>query len=105
MRDAGSTDVKLRRKRRRREEERQIETVACELKVWRDEGTNEIVIAPPLIASAAGSGGRIFLSARHARHLANSLLLFAAETELNPTFTATASHNQVAHDGYGDEST
>lgn len=49
MRDAGSTNVKRRRKRRRREEEQQIETVACELKVWRDEGTNEIVIAPPLV--------------------------------------------------------
>ncbi len=67
MRDASSTDVKLRRNWRRREEERRrLKRSDANLKVWRDEGTNEIVIAPPLFASAAGSR-RAYLSLGEAR--------------------------------------
>jgi hypothetical protein len=51
------------------------------MRVWRDQETDEIVIEPSVFALAKKSGGRITLSARDARHLANSLLLFAEETE------------------------
>ena len=98
MPDGSSTDVKRRRGRRRREETPQIETIGGELRVWRDEGTNEIVIEPPVFAPAKKCEGLITLSARDARHLANSLLLFAAETESSPTFTAATSPIQVAQD-------
>ena len=98
MQDASSTDVKRRRGRRRRKETPWIETVGGELRVWRDQGTNEIVIEPPVFAPAKKCGGLITLSARDARHLANSLLLFAAETESSPTFTAATSPIQVAQD-------
>jgi hypothetical protein len=92
MHDASSTD-KRRGGRRRREETRPIETVGGELRVWRDQGTNEIAIEPPAFAPAEKCG-LITLSARHARHLANSLLLFTAETEPSPPVTATGSHSQ-----------
>ena len=98
MPDASSTDAKQRRGRRRREETPQIETVGGELRVWRDPGTNEIIIEPPVFAPAKKCERSIYLSARHARHLANSLLLFAAEAESSPTFTAATSAIQVAQD-------
>ncbi len=98
MQDASLTDVKRRRIRKRREETPQIETVGGNLKVWRDLRTNEIVIEPPAFAQAKKRCGLISLSARHARHLASSLLLFAAETESSPAFTATSSHIRVAQD-------
>lgn len=75
-----------------------IETIGGELRVWRDQGTNEIVLEPPVFATAKKCDGFISLSARDARHLANSLLLFAAETESNPTFTAVTSPIQVVQD-------
>jgi hypothetical protein len=86
MQDASSTEVNRRRGRRRRKETPQIETIGGELRVWRDQGRNEIVIEPPVVAPAKKRGEFITLSARDARHLANSLLLFAAETESGPTF-------------------
>lgn len=89
MPDASLTDVKRRRGRRRREETPRIETVGGELRVWRDQGTDEIVIEPSVVAPATKGGGLISLSARHARHLAHSLLLFAAEAESSLTFTAS----------------
>jgi hypothetical protein len=95
MPDGSSTDGKRRRGRRRREETPQIETVGGELRVWRDQGTNEIVIEPPVFAPAKKCEGLITLSVRDARHLANSLLLFAAETESSPTFTAATSAIQI----------
>jgi hypothetical protein len=81
MQDADSTDAGLRTVRIPRKEKPEIETVAGELKVWRDRDTDEIVIEPSALALAKKPGGRIALSARNARHLANSLLLFAEETE------------------------
>ena len=95
MQDANSTDVQHRSGRRGYEESTLIETVAGKLKVWRDRETNEIVIEPSVLALAKKYGARIFLSARHARHLANSLLLFAEETELNPTSNTATPHIQV----------
>jgi hypothetical protein len=92
MPDDSSTDGK---RRRGREETPWIETIAGKLRVWRDRGTNEIVIEPPVLAPAKNSGGLITLSARDARHLANSLLLFAAETESNGTFAAVTSPIQA----------
>jgi hypothetical protein len=100
MQDASSTDVK-RRRRRRHHEETPIETVGGELRVWRDRGTNAIVIEPPVFAPKKRL---ISLSARHARHLASSLLLFAAEMESSPAFTAATSPDQVTEDAEGDES-
>jgi hypothetical protein len=91
MPDGSSTDVKRRRGQRRREKTPWIETIGGELRVWRDNGTNEIVIEPPVFAPAKKCEGLITLSVRDARHLANSLLLFAAETESSPTFTAETS--------------
>lgn len=70
------------------------------MRVWRDLGTNEIVIEPPVLAPEKRL---ISLSARHARHLASSLLLFAAETESIPAFTAATSPIRVAQDA--DQST
>jgi hypothetical protein len=81
MQDASSTDVKRRRGQRLLEKTPWVETIGGELRVWRDQGTNEIVIEPSVVAPAKECGGLITLSARDARHLANSLLLFAAETE------------------------
>src|ERR1700693_4076779 len=95
MPDGSSTDVKRRRGQRRREKTPWIETIGGELRVWRDQGKNEIVLEPPVNAPAKECGGLITLSARDARHLANSLLLFAAETESSPTFTAATSPIQV----------
>jgi hypothetical protein len=95
MQDGSSTDVKRRRRRRHHKETPPIETVGSELRVWRDQGTNAIIIEPPVVAS----GKRLIsLSARHARHLASSLLLFAAETESSPTFTAATFPIRVAQD-------
>jgi hypothetical protein len=85
MQAASSIAVKRRRGRRRREEPSPIETVGGELRVWRDRGTNKIVIESPAITPKRKL---IALSARHARHLASSLLLFAAETESSPAYTA-----------------
>ena len=104
MQDASSTDEKRRRGRGCREETPWIETVGGQLRVWRDQGTNEIVIEPQVFAPEKKSGGLISLSARHARHLANSLLLFAGETESSPTFTAETPPIQVAQDTEGDQS-
>lgn len=92
MQDASSSNGKRRRIRKRREKTPQTETVGGKLRVWRNQGTNEIVIEPPVLALEERL---ISLSARHARHLASSLLLFAAETELSPTFTAAKSGHQV----------
>ena len=96
MQDPNSTEVKRRRGRRRREATPWIETVGGKLRVWRDEGTNKIVIEPPIIASAKMCGELITLSAKHARHLASSLLLFAGETE--SSLTAETTPSQVAQD-------
>jgi hypothetical protein len=98
MPDGSSTDVKRRRGRRRREETPEIETVGGELRVWRDQVTNEIVIEPPVFAPAKKCKGLITLSVRDARHLPNSLLLFAAETESSSTFTAATPPIQAAQD-------
>ena len=95
MRNASSTDVKRRRRGRHHKETPPIETVGGELRVWRDRGTNEIVIEPPVLAPKKRL---ISLSARHARHLASSLLLFAAETESSLAFTAATSPIRVALD-------
>jgi len=93
------------RGRRHLEETPEIETVAGELRVWRDQDTDEIVIEPSVFALSKKCGGLIFLSARHARHLANSLLLFAKETEASPTFTAVKKFpSQVAPEERGDQS-
>ena len=81
MQDGNSADVKLRRGRKRHKRTPEIETVAGGLRVWRDQDTDEIVIEPSALALAKRSGGCIALSVRDARHLANSLLLFAEETE------------------------
>jgi hypothetical protein len=91
MQDSSSTEMNPRRSRRRRGPTPWVETVGGELRVWRNRGTNEIVIEPLIFAPAEKYGGPITLSARDARHLANSLLLFAAETELSPEL------NQVAY--------
>jgi hypothetical protein len=91
MPDGSSTDVKRRRGQRRLEKTPWVETIGGEVRVWRDQGTNAIVIEPPVVAPAKERGGLITLSVRDARHLANSLLLFAAETESSPTFTAATS--------------
>src|SRR5580700_4723734 len=99
MQDASSTDVK-RRRRRRHHEESSIEIVGGELRVWRDQATNAIVIEPPV---SAPKKRLISLSAKHARHLASSLLLFAAETESSLTFTTTKSRDKVAEVVAGDE--
>ena len=98
MPDNSSTDLKRGRGQRRLEKKPWIETIAGELRVWRDQGTNEIVIEPPVLAPAKKSGDLITLSARDARHLANSLLLFAAETESSATFTAATSSLQAGQD-------
>lgn len=92
------------RGRRHHEETPRIETVGGKLRVWRVQGTNEIVIEPSVFAPTKKRGGLIYLSARHARHLANSLLLFAEETESSPTFTAARSSIRVARDAKGDQS-
>ena len=81
MQDAKPTEIRIRRVRSHREETREIEVVAGELKVWRDREADQIVIEPSAFALAKKPGGRITLSARDARHLANSLLLFAEEIE------------------------
>jgi hypothetical protein len=81
MQDANSKDITPRTVRIHRNEKPEIEIVAGKLKVWRDRATDEIVIEPSALALAKKPGGRITLSARDARHLANSLLLFAEETE------------------------
>ena len=98
MPDGSSTYAKRGRGQRRREKTPWIETIGGELRVWRDQGTNEIVIEPPALAAARKSGGLISLSVRDARHLANSLLLFAAETESSPTCTAATSPIQLGQD-------
>jgi hypothetical protein len=95
MQDASSTAVKRERARRRREETPPIETVGGELRIWRDQDTNKIVIEPPLLAPEKRF---IALSARHARHLASSLLLFAAETESSPDFIAATPQMHVSSD-------
>jgi hypothetical protein len=95
MQDASSTAVKRQRVRRRREEMPPIETVGSELRVWRDQGTNKIVIELPAFTPKKRL---IALSARRARHLASSLLLFAAEAESSPAFTATMPQMQVSSD-------
>jgi hypothetical protein len=96
MQDPSSTEVKRRRGWRRRDATPWVETVGGKLRVWRDQSTNEIVIEPPIVAPAEKRNGLITLSARHARHLANSLFIFAAETESSSTFTAAMSPIQVA---------
>jgi hypothetical protein len=101
MPDGSSTGAKRRRSRRRRAQTPPIETVGGELRVWRDQGTNEIVIEPQVLTPEKKRGGLISLSARHARHLANSLLLLAAETESNSAFDAARSHSDQ-QDGEGD---
>lgn len=95
MPDGSSTDVKRRRGQRRREKTPWIETIGGELRVWRHQGTNEIVIEPPVFTPAKKCEGLITLSVRDARHLAHSLLLFAAETESSPAVPATTSPIQV----------
>jgi hypothetical protein len=94
MQNASSTDVK-RRRRRKHHQESSIEIVGGELRVWRDQGTNVIVIEPPV---SAPKKRLIALSTRHARHLASSLLLFAAETESSPACTAAKPQMQVRSD-------
>jgi hypothetical protein len=105
MPDDSSTDAKRVRGQKRCEKAPWIETIAGELRVWRDQGTNEIVIEPPVFAPAKKCGPLITLSARDARHLANSLLLFAAETESSSTFTAATSPNQVVQGAESDQPT
>jgi hypothetical protein len=92
MLQSNSTAIK-RRQRRRHREEPPVETVGGELRVWRDRGTNKIVIESPAITPKRPL---IALSARHARHLASSLLLFAAETESGPAYTAAMPQMQVS---------
>jgi hypothetical protein len=102
MADDRSKDVKRRRARSRREETPPIETVGGELRVWRDRGTNKIVIEAQALEPDKKLDGLISLSGRHARHLENSLLLFAAETESSPAFTAVKSPIQIAQDVEGE---
>lgn len=100
-----SEDVKRRKAQRRHVAAPPIETVGGELRVWRDRGTNKIVIEPQVLEPDKRCDGLISLSGRHARHLASSLLLFAAETESSPTFTAVKSPIHIAQDVEGDRST
>ena len=86
------------RGRRHHEETPQTETIGRELRVWRSHGTNKIVIEPAVFAPKKKSDGLISLSAKHARHLASSLLLFAEEAESSPTFAAVKSPSQVAQE-------
>ena len=86
------------RGRRHHEEAPQIETIGRELRVWRDQGTNKIVIEPPVFAPTKKRNGLISLSAKHARHLASSLFLFAEEAESSPSFTAVKFPSQVAQE-------
>jgi len=102
--DDRSKDVKRRKGRRRREETPPIETVGGELRVWRDRGTNKIIIEPQVFAPEKKCGRLVSLSARHARHLASSLLLFAAETESSPTFRSDVLPSG-AQDTEGDQMT
>jgi hypothetical protein len=95
MPDGSSADLKRRRGQGRREKTPWIETIGGELRVWRHQDTNEIVIEPPVFAAAKKCEGLITLSVRDARHLANSLLLFAAETESSPAANAATSSIQV----------
>ncbi len=90
---------------RRREEYSPIEIIGGRLRVWRDQHTGEIIIEPPVVTPATKCGGLVCLSARDARHLASSLLLFAAETESRPAVTAETSPISVALDVEGDQST
>ncbi len=57
MRDPSSTHVKRRKSQRRRDETPWIEIIGGELSVWRHQGTNEIVIGPPVFAPAKWRGG------------------------------------------------
>jgi len=95
MQDASSAAVKRQKVRKRREKTQPIETIGGDLRVWRNYGTNEIVIEPPVFTREKR---RISLSARHARHLASSLLLFAAETESSLAFTTARSPIRVAQE-------
>jgi hypothetical protein len=95
MQDVRLTAAKRRRGRKRQEETPPIETVGGELRVWRDRGTNKIVIESPAVSPKKRL---IALSARHARHLASSLLLFAAETESSLAFTSARPQMQVSSD-------
>jgi hypothetical protein len=96
MKVGGSTNVKRRRGQGRCAEMSRIETVGSELRVWRDQYTNEIVVESPYLAPGMLCDGLISLSARHARHLAHSLLLFAAEAESSSILNAAPSAIQVA---------
>ncbi len=80
------------------EETPRIESVGRQLRVWRDQRTNKILIEPPVFAPKKESDELISLSAKHARHLASSLLLFAEEAESSPTFAAVKSRSQVAQE-------
>jgi hypothetical protein len=99
MKHGNSTAIK-RPQRRKRREKPPVEIVGGELRVWRDRHTDRIVIDSPVFAPEKRL---ISLTARHARHLASSLLLFAAETESSPSFTAATSSNRVMQDA--DQST
>jgi hypothetical protein len=65
------------------------------VRVWRDQRTNAIVIESPALTPKKRL---IALSARHARHLASSLLLFAAETESSPASAAAMTQIQISAD-------
>jgi len=82
-----------------------IEIVGGEFRIWRDQCTNEVVIESPVLAPGMLCGGLISLSARQARHMAHSLLLFAAEAESCPSFTARTSPIQVTQDAKGEHLT
>jgi hypothetical protein len=58
-----------------------VEKVAGCVEVWRTDDTHEIVISHPDLRKDAPGGGRIVFSPRHARHLANLLLEYAAAAE------------------------
>lgn len=58
-----------------------MERVAGSLEVWLTLDTNEIVLSHPDLKKDAPGGGRIVFSPRHARHLANLLLAYAAAAE------------------------
>lgn len=58
-----------------------MDRVAGVLEVWRTDDTHEIVISHPAWRKDADGLGRVVLSSRHARHLANVLVEHATYAE------------------------
>ena len=58
-----------------------MERIARSVEVWRNDDTNEIVISHPAFKTVENRIGQIAFSARHARHLAQVLIEFAADVD------------------------